>query len=804
MQPSTPKTPISPAELAKLEHSFATDPESQAFIALAEAYLSMGRFMEAMVVCKKGIKAHPQDPAARVLLAQVYADQSKTKKALEELESIMQNWPDLIPALRLRGTILCKTGDAVSGQESLKRALAADPTDQQTLEICQKYGVSIPTAVQAQPVLLLEETPKTQKIGLSPKTNAEPTGHSISPVPPTASLSSSSPSQSAIANPAPSAMVPPPPSDAIIEGSAAATRPGKSAVPPRGQAVSSVASDANISPTYSEPLSDYGAPKHRQTTVIALVATVAFLFTGLAGLGGYYLVRKVGAERDRKIEKLLKKVQEEISRDSFMGYRVACDFGQQIVGELDNELYSVHAYLAYAYAIRWVEHGEGDFAEKLAREHLNRAKKAHIDHSHAIVADAYISFYSGETEAAIRSLSQSVEEKGKNSSLLLSSLGILQLRSGDLDKAVENLRAAQNLAPSDARINAALGDVFRCLGDEYFDNYEADLRYHKAANSYEAALRYQKDHGEALLGVVLMSIDTNRMDAARALINSILNERQNTLSPRQMALAHLARAIVLDADNEQAKANQAEADAFQIDSRNPDLFLLKARRLVRNGKADEAAKAVQEAIRRDSKRSSYRVQLAKMLLAKPGTGPKEAAQAIREAIRVIPNANKLYVVLGDILRIENLLDEAKNAYEKVIATSEKAPDARLALADIALSKKDYSKAIALYEKAREEFVERSRDNLISSARKQSYSLTEIAKILEARGDRKAAFEKFRQAVRADSSYPPPVFNCGRILVADREKQNRDKGFTMLEQYLKFDPKGEYADEASRLIGGRRR
>jgi tetratricopeptide (TPR) repeat protein len=461
--------------------------------------------------------------------------------------------------------------------------------------------------------------------------------------------------------------------------------------------------------------------------------------------------------------------------------------------------------LAYAYAIRWVEHGEGDFAEKLAREHLNRAKKTHIDHSHAIVADAYIRFYSGETETALRSLSQSVEEKGKSSSLLLSSLGILQLRSGDLDKAAENLRAAQNLAPSDARINAALGHVYRCLGDEYFDNYEAALRYHKAANSYDAALRYQKDHGEALLGVVLMSIDTNRIEAARAVINSILNDRRHyALSPRQMALAHLARAIVLDADNEQAKADQAEADAFQIDSRNPDLLLLKARRLVRNGKADEAAKAVQEAIRRDLKRSSYRVQLAKMLLAKPGTGPKEAAQAIQEAIRAIPNANKLYVVLGDILRTENRLDEAKNAYEKAIAAFEKAPDARLALADIALSKKDYSKAIVLYEKAREEFVERSRDDLISSARKQSYLLTEIAKMLEARGDRKAAFEKFRQAVRVDPSYPPPVFNCGRILVADKDKQNRDKGFTMLEQYLKFDPKGEYADEASRLIGERRR
>ena len=55
--PST-KT-LSPAELAKLEHAFATDPGSEAYKPLAEAYLGMGRFMEAMVVCKKGVKAHP-------------------------------------------------------------------------------------------------------------------------------------------------------------------------------------------------------------------------------------------------------------------------------------------------------------------------------------------------------------------------------------------------------------------------------------------------------------------------------------------------------------------------------------------------------------------------------------------------------------------------------------------------------------------------------------------------------------------------------------------------------------------------
>ena len=81
---TTPAKTLSPAELAKLEHAFASDPSSEAYKPLAEAYLAMGRFMEAMVVCKKGVKAHPTRAEPRLLLARVYAEQGKDKKALEE------------------------------------------------------------------------------------------------------------------------------------------------------------------------------------------------------------------------------------------------------------------------------------------------------------------------------------------------------------------------------------------------------------------------------------------------------------------------------------------------------------------------------------------------------------------------------------------------------------------------------------------------------------------------------------------------------------------------------------------------
>src|SRR5512134_1722908 len=98
---ATAPTRLSPAELSSLEHAFAADSASDAYRPLTEAYLAMGRFMEAMVVCKKGVKAHPDDPAAKVLLARVYADQGKDRKALEELQAVTAAYPTFGAANKL-------------------------------------------------------------------------------------------------------------------------------------------------------------------------------------------------------------------------------------------------------------------------------------------------------------------------------------------------------------------------------------------------------------------------------------------------------------------------------------------------------------------------------------------------------------------------------------------------------------------------------------------------------------------------------------------------------------------------------
>src|SRR5271169_4725091 len=140
MNPSPAKT-LSPQELAKLEHAFASDPSSDAYRPLAEAYLGMGRFMEAMVVCKKGVKAHPNRPDPRVLLARVYADQGKDKKAIEELQAALQVAPTDGAILRQLGSLQMKAGEGEAGRANLLKALESAPADAETLAVLRQWKV---------------------------------------------------------------------------------------------------------------------------------------------------------------------------------------------------------------------------------------------------------------------------------------------------------------------------------------------------------------------------------------------------------------------------------------------------------------------------------------------------------------------------------------------------------------------------------------------------------------------------------------------------------------------------------------
>src|SRR6185295_9232638 len=98
------------ADIHALEIEFAKNPTLEACIPLCEAYLAQKRFMEAMVVCKKGIKSATTDPRGRVLLARIYADQGKAPKAQQEIEQALTEIPNNPQLLEMLGKLLMDQG----------------------------------------------------------------------------------------------------------------------------------------------------------------------------------------------------------------------------------------------------------------------------------------------------------------------------------------------------------------------------------------------------------------------------------------------------------------------------------------------------------------------------------------------------------------------------------------------------------------------------------------------------------------------------------------------------------------------
>ena len=65
---------------------------------LTSIYLGTERYLEAMVIAKKAIRSHPNDPRAHTLIARIYLAQQNRLRACRKLEMILERWNDHQPA----------------------------------------------------------------------------------------------------------------------------------------------------------------------------------------------------------------------------------------------------------------------------------------------------------------------------------------------------------------------------------------------------------------------------------------------------------------------------------------------------------------------------------------------------------------------------------------------------------------------------------------------------------------------------------------------------------------------------------
>jgi tetratricopeptide (TPR) repeat protein len=757
---ATPVKTPSPQELAKLEHAFASDPGSDAYRPLAEAYLGMGRFMEAMVVCKKGVKAHPNRPDPRVLLARVYAEQGKDKKAIEELQGALGVAPQDRSVLRMLASLQMRSGDAAAGTATLHKVWELDPKDAETAAAFAQWKLEPPRPPPPPEPPPVVAAPQLQRMGAS-RPGDPPPGSGLS--------------AAAVAR-----------QRALVNGMPPAVRAG-------ARAALEVEDDEALPP----PALKTG---HATRFIVTAVAAVAII-------GGWYGWGQWKARRDIAFKKNLKEVSEQLRHDSFASYKKATNAAEAALEVVPGSA-QAHSYLAYAWAIRWGEHGDGDDARRFAEEHLAAARRSGENEKYADAAEALMATYSGKGTQALGTLEgkvKALDEQGSPSALLYLTQGLMQMNLGDLEKGRESLEKAQALAPSDPRVYSALGTLYRRRGDA-----------RTADQNYAFALRYERDHPESLLGRALLSLESDNASTYPSAANQLrkLLDVDPPPSPRQLATAHLGRALLvsrvqaaapslspadarklseaagvpLDRSSALALASKEDAEGFALDRTNPELHLLRGKRLLVDGQTDAAIKEMREAVKADPSRAQAYVELARALMQKPD-GTRDAQEALSTAIRTMGESPRLMLMLGQVYLRQGRQDEAAAQFAKALADPKsKNPDARLQLGIVYRNQKDYRRSVEQLTRASQEFVGQSA--------RISDALTELGRTYEAQEDRPKAEEAYRRALDTDTGNADAYFFYARFLSADR--RSRDKARTTAQEYLRLDPRGEHVAEAQAI------
>jgi tetratricopeptide (TPR) repeat protein len=767
-----PAKQLTPAELAAFEHAFAADPASDAYRALTEAYLGMNRFMEAMVVCKKGVKAHPTDPSPRVLLARIYAAQGKDRKALEELAEALKLQPDHVAAHRMAGVLQLKLGEKDAGTASLERAWKAAPSEPETLEVLKRWGISFAPPPPPPP-------PPLPPAAAAPVAPAAPPS---APAPTAAAPRA--PAAPASAGAAPSRPAAPAPASAPAPAEAAAA--ARAASSPRNTAYADELAERYGTKEYtlSQPAAHGAAPRRRSRgTLLATVGLGVALAAVLAGWGAVSSMRKA---RAIEIDRLLKHSRELLEKDSYASYKEAAAQCEKIL-ERDPDSLGGHAYLAYIDAIRWGEHGESEGLRDEAKKHLEAVSRLGRGHSHAYAADAYLRFYGGDAKGAVEGLKKVMAGPEGASSLLNGVLGVLDMQAGDLDGAREALTLARQSAPGDVRITQMLAEQWRRRGQ----GFEI-----QAAALYDTALtRLAPDHVPSLLGKARLLLDAGQPDEAGKRIARVLDLGPGA-SPRQVAVAHVLKGSVLHAQGKAAEGDAEEQQALALDAVNPDIHDLVGRRKLKGGDVAGAVDAFQRALQLDPARLGFYVDLAAALMQRPG-GAKQAVAALERASDRVGNA-RVTKLLGDAYRADGDLDRARAAYEKAIGMEKRYPEAHVALARLLRDRKDHGKALEELDRAVKEYGE-------SAAGGAAVAWVEIAETEEARGAPADAVEKaYMGALKADPQSCPALFWLGRSR-SDRRGGHHDPKLAsqMLADYLRLCPRGPRAADAQRIVAGLR-
>jgi len=619
--------------IAELELQFAERPDSDAFIPLAEAYLRDQRLMEATVVCKKGLKSHPQRLDARLLMARILRAQRKFPRALEQVEQALQAHPEAADALAMRGRLRLDRQDG-AGVEDLRAAYDRNPN----------------------PALRAE----LEALGALEPAPPEPAPFSAAPVPPAAADRG-----------APSAA--PAPAGPVSSPRSAAARPGSGVGGPPAAAF----------PTTPAPMPPAARAKPRTPSTIrgeqALEAmareqngaekkgarpwvTLGLFFVLAAVTVAVFTWRSWEKARLEAIDALLTEARPAFDRDTAEGYALAADGLETILAEHDPKHPEALARLTHALAILWAEHGEEDRLVRLGQV-AALAKEQAADESDTWAGVGLQTLEAApdrvEGAAAARAAMQPFASRFGDGTAVDLVLGQAEMAEGEYDAAFESMERVQRSGRMRTRTSVLMAIAARKAG-----------RFGTAKSLLDEALRTTPDHPRALATLASLELRQNRVEAAKKVLEQFEKvARRTELSSRTRAAALYARSEYFRRTGQEARAEGLYREAVELDPRNADFPHGLGRWQLLVGRPKEAIDPLERAVALEPGRYAFLVDLAE---AEMNLRRFEAANAhIDRALQLEPDFLPALLAKGRSMRrtgdpgteayLRQLLDERPSA-----------------------------------------------------------------------------------------------------------------------------------------------
>jgi len=133
------------SRIEPLRKRLQKDPASIAFAQLAEEYRRVGRFDEAIEVCRAGLARHPGYLSARVTLGRALLEVGDVESAQRELTDVVRVAPENLSAIRGLADIHRKRGEIPEALAQFKSAFdmaSPDPTIDQIVRDLRRDAVA--------------------------------------------------------------------------------------------------------------------------------------------------------------------------------------------------------------------------------------------------------------------------------------------------------------------------------------------------------------------------------------------------------------------------------------------------------------------------------------------------------------------------------------------------------------------------------------------------------------------------------------------------------------------------------------